>query len=94
MIEKSLLRYFRLRISSLSILIPLFYLFHYYLGFAEGQMNRNLLNLKTVELNGSYLDENEKLFGLRRNREVIFKSSSYKAPLRIGRSRNSISKIQ
>ncbi|MBM9578880.1 hypothetical protein JWG45_17175 [Leptospira sp. 201903070] len=90
----SLFRYFKQRMSELSFLIPLFYLSHYLIGFMEGKMSGQFLNLKAVELNENDLDEHEKLFGLDLSpvdRKAILKYSGYRTALRFVRSRNTIS---
>ncbi|MBM9498643.1 hypothetical protein JWG44_00040 [Leptospira sp. 201903071] len=90
----SIFRYFKRRMSELCFLIPLFYSSHYFIGFMEGKMNRQFLNLKAVELNEKDLDEHEKFFGLDLSpldRKAILKYSGYRTALRLVRSRNTIS---
>ncbi|RHX85550.1 hypothetical protein DLM75_20345 [Leptospira stimsonii] len=89
--EKSVLRLLKLRTSSLSYLIPLFYLCHYFLGIAEGQLMKHFMNVKAVEINESDLDEHERILGIKLSqleREAILKYSGYRTALRFVSSRN------
>lgn len=89
--EKSFLRYFKLRASRLSYIIPLFFVCYYIIGIVEGQMMNHFLNIKAVEIRESDIDKHEKLFEIKRilfEREANLKYSRYRSMLRFLSSRN------